>query len=36
MNTGPWELVFQDTSTNKTTLDRYNHPPEPGQAEPTR
>lgn len=28
INTGPWELVFQDASTNKTTLDRYNRPPE--------
>ncbi|MFJ4769864.1 helix-turn-helix domain-containing protein [Streptomyces uncialis] len=28
VNTGPWELVFQDTSTNKATLDRYNRRPE--------
>ncbi|WP_127353817.1 helix-turn-helix domain-containing protein [Actinacidiphila soli] len=28
VNTGPWELVFQDASTNKATLDRYNHRPE--------
>jgi hypothetical protein len=29
VNTGPWELVFQDASTNKATLDRYNRRPEP-------
>jgi DNA-binding transcriptional regulator YiaG len=28
VNTGPWELVFQDASTNKATLDRYNRPVE--------
>jgi transcriptional regulator with XRE-family HTH domain len=28
VNTGPWELVLQDASTQKATLDRYNHPPE--------
>lgn len=28
VNTGPWELVLQDASTQKNTLDRYNHPPE--------
>ena len=29
INTGPWELVFQDASTTKATLDQYNrHPPE--------
>lgn len=28
VNTGPWELVFQDTSTNKATLNRYNRRPE--------
>lgn len=28
INTGPWELVFQDASTSKATLERYNHPPE--------
>lgn len=28
VNTGPWELVFQEASTNKATLDRYNRPPE--------
>lgn len=28
VNTGPWELVFKDASTNKATLDRYNHRPE--------
>jgi hypothetical protein len=27
VNTGPWELVFQDASTAKGTLDRYNQPP---------
>ena len=29
INTGPWELVFQDASTNKATLQRYNRPPDP-------
>jgi hypothetical protein len=28
LNTGPWELVFQDASTNKATLDKYNRKPE--------
>jgi hypothetical protein len=28
VNTGPWELIFQDASTNKATLDRYNRRPE--------
>lgn len=28
INTGPWELVFQDASTNKATLDRYNRLPD--------
>ncbi len=27
VNTGPWELVFQDASTGKATLDAYNHRP---------
>jgi hypothetical protein len=27
VNTGPWELVFQDASTAKATLDQYNNPP---------
>jgi hypothetical protein len=27
INTGPWELVFQDASTSKATLDRYNRRP---------
>lgn len=27
INTGPWELVFQDASTTKATLERYNSPP---------
>ncbi|MGA3526528.1 helix-turn-helix domain-containing protein [Melissospora conviva] len=26
VNTGPWELVFRDSSTSKATLDRYNTP----------
>lgn len=26
VNTGPWELIFQDASTSKATLDRYNSP----------
>lgn len=29
VNTGPWELVFQDASTNKSTLDAYNRRPVP-------
>lgn len=28
VNTGPWELVFQDASTNKATLARYGKRPE--------
>lgn len=28
INTGPWELVFQDSSTSKATLDRYNTLPQ--------
>lgn len=28
VNTGPWELVFQDASTAKATMDAYNRPPE--------
>jgi hypothetical protein len=27
VNTGAWDLVFQDASTNKATLDRYNRRP---------
>jgi hypothetical protein len=27
INTGPWELVFQDASTTRATLERYNDPP---------
>lgn len=27
INTGPWELVFQDASTNKATVDAYNRRP---------
>lgn len=28
VNVGPWELVFQDASTNKSTLDKYNRRPD--------
>lgn len=28
VNTGPWELVFQDASTTRSTLDRYNTRPD--------
>lgn len=28
VNTGPWELVFQDASTAKVTIEEYNRPPE--------
>ncbi|MFI1092189.1 XRE family transcriptional regulator [Streptomyces sp. NPDC020917] len=28
VNTGPWELVLQDASTNRATLDAYNRRPE--------
>lgn len=28
VNTGPWELVFQDASTNKATLEKYDRRPE--------
>ncbi|MFE9244768.1 multiprotein-bridging factor 1 family protein [Nocardiopsis sp. NPDC006938] len=27
VNTGPWELVFQDASTTKATVDQYQRPP---------
>ncbi|GAA2380053.1 hypothetical protein Cme02nite_16550 [Catellatospora methionotrophica] len=27
VNTGPWELVFQEASTNKAAMDRHNRPP---------
>lgn len=27
INTGPWELIFQDASTSRATLDAYNRPP---------
>ena len=31
VNTGPWELIFQDASTNKATLAKFNkRPPEAG------
>ncbi|MEH1016437.1 helix-turn-helix transcriptional regulator [Micromonospora sp. CPCC 206060] len=29
VNTGPWELVFQDASTNRATLAKYDRRPEP-------
>ncbi|MFF9560282.1 helix-turn-helix domain-containing protein [Streptomyces albus] len=28
VNSGPWELVFQDSSTSKATMERYSRPPE--------
>jgi hypothetical protein len=28
VNTGPWELFFQDASTNKSTLATYDKHPE--------
>ena len=28
INTGPWELVFQDASTNKSTMAEYSRPPQ--------
>ncbi|MDF3290750.1 helix-turn-helix domain-containing protein [Streptomyces silvisoli] len=28
VNSGPWELIFQDASTNKATLEKYNRRPE--------
>lgn len=27
INTGPWELVFQDASTSKVAMQKYNRPP---------
>jgi len=30
VNTGPWELVFQESSTSKSAMERYNRPPEVG------
>ncbi|XKK42368.1 hypothetical protein HFP72_02245 [Nocardiopsis sp. ARC36] len=27
VNTGPWELIFQDASTAKATVDRYQQRP---------
>ncbi len=27
VNTGPWELIFQDSSTNKATLEKYDRRP---------
>jgi hypothetical protein len=32
VNTGPWELVFQDASTTKATLAAYDRPPEESPA----
>ncbi|MEU4241206.1 helix-turn-helix transcriptional regulator [Actinoplanes sp. NPDC026619] len=32
VNTGPWELVFQDASTTKATLGRYAVPPQPASG----
>jgi len=32
VNTGPWELVFQDASTSQATLSGYNRQPDPGSA----
>jgi transcriptional regulator with XRE-family HTH domain len=29
VNTGPWELIFQDASTNKATLEKYGREPDP-------
>jgi len=29
VNTGPWELIFEDASTTKATLDKYTRRPEP-------
>lgn len=29
VNTGPWELIFQEGSTDRATLERYNRRPEP-------
>lgn len=28
INSGPWELLFQDASTGKAAMDKYNRPPE--------
>jgi hypothetical protein len=28
INTGPWELVFQDASTNKAAMESYSRPPQ--------
>ena len=32
VNTGPWELTFQDASTSKATLARYDQPPAPADT----
>jgi len=32
INTGPWELIFQDASTARATLDRYNTRPDPDRS----
>lgn len=31
INTGPWEMIFQDASTSKATLDEYNQVPKKWQ-----
>jgi hypothetical protein len=36
VNTGPWELIFEDVSTHRATLDRYNRRPEPPLPDDTR
>lgn len=28
VNTGPWELIFQDASTSRSVIDSYSRPPE--------
>lgn len=28
VNTGPWELILQDRSTSKATIEAFDHPPE--------
>jgi hypothetical protein len=28
VNTGPWELTFQDASTTKATMAKFTQPPE--------
>jgi hypothetical protein len=38
VNTGPWELLFQDASTGRATIARYNRRPDevPGAPDPPR